>query len=267
VRSRQSGQPRDRSPNQRAARKCSLLRPSSGSPSTSAGRWSGLRPSLASADGPRSRSWMRSTPASCSVGDGPSAITAGAAGQKDNNGRWGALSTGLGCCTSVLCCPSLAAPGSEQRREDAPNAARCCSRSCGAWTERRGVPACASSSCSLRTSPQRAATETLVRYAVVITFLVIALIAVGLIKYARSQIRMAARPSLPAALGAIRRSRLVAPGASGQCTCGGIIGPCGMVSPRHGPLLTCTGCGQTWTSDGRRIVLRRRTRAARQRRH
>ena len=104
------------------------------------------------------------------------------------------------------------------------------------------------------------------QYAVVIALLVIALIAAGLIKYARMETRAQPRPSLAAALSVIRRSRLVVPGASVPCSCGGILGPSGTVSPRYGPLLACTACARIWTSDGRRIVLRRQAAPGRRRR-
>jgi hypothetical protein len=97
------------------------------------------------------------------------------------------------------------------------------------------------------------------QYAVVITLVATALITVGLIKYARMEARAQPRPSLAAALRVIGRSRLVAPGTSVPCSCGGIRGPSGTASPRHGPLLACTGCARIWTSDGRRILVRRRT--------
>ena len=121
------------------------------------------------------------------------------------------------------------------------------------------------SSRSLRTSPRRTDTQTVMQYAVVITLLVIALSAIGLIKYAHTETRAQPRPSLAAALSVIRRSRLAAPGASVPCSCGGIVGPSGGVSPRYGPLLACTGCARIWTSDGRTIVLRRRTAGRRRR--
>jgi hypothetical protein len=54
-----------------------------------------------------------------------------------------------------------------------------------------------------------------------------------------------------------RRRRRVAPGDT--CLCGGTIGRTGRISARFGELLGCTGCRRSWTTDGRRIIRRRRS--------
>lgn len=97
------------------------------------------------------------------------------------------------------------------------------------------------------------------QYVIATTFVAFALAAIGLIAFVRRENRLESRPSLAAAARSLRRSRVVVAAASGECSCGGILGPTGTVSPRYGQLLACTGCGRTWTEDGRRIIRRRRS--------
>ena len=185
------------------------------------------------------------------------------------------VSVGVTVAAGVIAAGRMPSHAGEMRRQSRPAADRVSqiadpSRTASPALTRmnrtwRGTSRSGSSQ-PLRTSPRRTATETVVQYAVVITLLIVALIAAGLIKYARMETRAQPRPTLAAALSVIRRSRLVAPGTSVPCSCGGIRGPSGRVSPRYGPLLACTGCARIWTSDGRRIVLRRRTAADRGRR-
>lgn len=97
------------------------------------------------------------------------------------------------------------------------------------------------------------------QYAIPIVFVVIALITLGMISFVRHESKLVARPSLAAATRTLRRSnRLVVASAAGECECGGILGPTGQTSRRYGELLGCSDCGKTFTSDGRRIILRRR---------
>jgi hypothetical protein len=103
-----------------------------------------------------------------------------------------------------------------------------------------------------------------VQYAVGIAFLVVALAAVGAVAVVRHESRPEARASLATAVRVLRRSSsLVVASASGECPCGGVLGPTGRVSRRYGPLHACTDCGQTYTEDGRRIILRRRPQVVR----
>jgi hypothetical protein len=102
-----------------------------------------------------------------------------------------------------------------------------------------------------------------VQYAITITFVVVALAAVGLIAFTRHESRPAARPSLAWAVRTLHRSPLVVAAAAGECPCGGVLGATGRTSRRYGPVLACTDCGKTYTEDGRRIVFRRRPQGAR----
>jgi len=103
-----------------------------------------------------------------------------------------------------------------------------------------------------------------VHYALAITFLVIVAAAFGAVAFARRENRPEARPSFAAATRALRRrSPLVVAAASGECACGGVLGPTGTESRKYGPVLTCASCGSNWTEDGRRIVFRRRPRVER----
>lgn len=101
------------------------------------------------------------------------------------------------------------------------------------------------------------------QYVLATTFLAITAAALGLFAFARRENRLGSRPSLAAATRALRRSRLVVTSASGECSCGGVTGPTGTRSRRYGQILACTSCGETWTEDGRRIILRRRPRVER----
>jgi hypothetical protein len=101
------------------------------------------------------------------------------------------------------------------------------------------------------------------QYAVGIAFFVVALAALGTVAIVRHESRPAARMSLATAVRAIRRSPLVVAAASAECPCGGVLGPTGRVSRRYGPLQACTDCGNTYTEDGRRIILRRRPQVVR----
>ena len=94
-------------------------------------------------------------------------------------------------------------------------------------------------------------------YVVTAIFLVIGLVTLGLLLHVREETKHEPRPSLLAASRMMTRSRLaVLSVASGECPCGGILGPSGTVSPRYGQLLACTGCRRYWTSDGRRVIRR-----------
>src|SRR5262245_45246992 len=97
----------------------------------------------------------------------------------------------------------------------------------------------------------------MVDYAITIAVVLVALAAVGLVAFARHESRPAARPSLALAVRCRRRPPPVLASASGECPCGGVLGPTGRTSRRYGPVLTCTDCGRTYTEDGRRIIFRR----------
>jgi hypothetical protein len=127
------------------------------------------------------------------------------------------------------------------------------------------LPACPACDADVAGGPPL---EDAVDYAVTAIFVLIGLIAVGLVRHMRHETRFESRPSLAAARRAMSRSRLVASVASGECSCGGMLGPTGTVSARYGPLLGCTSCRRTWTDDGRRVIRRpaRRGRSARRRR-
>lgn len=97
------------------------------------------------------------------------------------------------------------------------------------------------------------------QYAVGTMFLIVVIAAFGAVAFVRHESKPEARPSLAAATRILRRSsRLVVASASGECACGGVLGATGRTSRRYGPLQACSDCGQTWTEDGRRIILRRR---------
>jgi hypothetical protein len=107
-------------------------------------------------------------------------------------------------------------------------------------------------------SSRRTAAEDLVKYAVGIAFLIVALAALGALVIVRRENRPESRTSLATAVRALRRSPLVVAAASGECPCGGVLGPTGQQSRRYGPLQACTDCGQTYTEDGSKIVQRKR---------
>ena len=97
------------------------------------------------------------------------------------------------------------------------------------------------------------------QYAVGTMFVIVVIAAFGAVAFVRHESKPEARPSLAAATRTLRRSnRLVVASASGECACGGVLGATGRTSRRYGPLQACSDCGQTWTEDGRRIILRRR---------
>lgn len=100
-------------------------------------------------------------------------------------------------------------------------------------------------------------------YAIAIAFIIVALAAVGMYAFARHESRPASRPTLAWAVRSLHRSPLVVAAASGECPCGGVLGPTGRMSRRYGAVLACTDCGKTYTEDGRRIVFRRRPQVVR----
>jgi hypothetical protein len=101
------------------------------------------------------------------------------------------------------------------------------------------------------------------QYAVGTMFVIVVIAAFGAVAFVRHESKPEARPSLAAATRTLRRSnRLVVASASGECACGGVLGATGRTSRRYGPLQACSDCGQTWTEDGRRIILRRRPQGA-----
>lgn len=96
-------------------------------------------------------------------------------------------------------------------------------------------------------------------YIVGSVFAVVVVMAFAAVALVRHESRPVSRPSLAAATRKLRRSsRLVVAAASGECPCGGVLGPTGRMSRRFGALQACSGCGRTYTADGRRIIVRRR---------
>jgi hypothetical protein len=100
------------------------------------------------------------------------------------------------------------------------------------------------------------AAEAPVDYVVTAIFVLIGLVAFGLIAHARRETRFEPRSTLASARQVLGRSRLVVSVASGECPCGGMLGPSGTVSRRYGQLFGCTSCGSRWTGDGRRVIRR-----------
>jgi hypothetical protein len=76
-----------------------------------------------------------------------------------------------------------------------------------------------------------------------------------LFAFAKHESALVPRPSMRAARRTLRRSRLLVVSGD-QCDCGGVLGLSGKVSDNFGPTLGCTGCDQSWTADGRRILSR-----------
>jgi len=103
-----------------------------------------------------------------------------------------------------------------------------------------------------------------VGYLAAIVIAVVAVLILAAVVFVQHELRGPATRQVPvlARAAAMRRARAqrVAPGAS--CVCGGTIGKTGRISPRFGELLGCTGCKRSWTTDGRRIIRRRRRPAA-----
>jgi hypothetical protein len=77
----------------------------------------------------------------------------------------------------------------------------------------------------------------------------------ALFAFAKHESALVPRPSMRAARRTLRRSRLLVVSGD-QCDCGGVLGLSGKVSEKFGPTLGCTGCDQSWTADGRRILTR-----------
>jgi|HubBroStandDraft_5_1064220.scaffolds.fasta_scaffold186809_2 hypothetical protein len=85
--------------------------------------------------------------------------------------------------------------------------------------------------------------------------LVVAAASAFLFAFVRHESALVPRASMRAARQALRRhSVLVVSG--DQCDCGGVIGLSGRVSEKFGPTLGCTGCDQSWTTGGHRILTR-----------
>jgi hypothetical protein len=96
-----------------------------------------------------------------------------------------------------------------------------------------------------------------VELTVAVIFLILVLLAFGLVALARNESRLVPRASLTSSLAGLRRgSRVVITAASGECPCGGLIIESGRVSPRLGPLYTCASCRKSWTATGRRVIRR-----------
>jgi hypothetical protein len=63
------------------------------------------------------------------------------------------------------------------------------------------------------------------------------------------------RPSMAAARRVVWKTQLVSPG--DPCRCGGTLNSSNVISERFGALIGCTDCSRSWTTDGRRVRVRR----------
>jgi hypothetical protein len=92
-------------------------------------------------------------------------------------------------------------------------------------------------------------------YALTAMVIVVIGAAAFLFAHVRRESALVPRVSMRAARRTLRQhSVLVVSG--DQCDCGGVIGLSGRVSEKFGPTLGCTGCDESWTTDGHRILTR-----------